>query len=40
MPFVSKAKTMNKADGPEAENFEWIKLKFLMDKDYPASKYF
>jgi hypothetical protein len=32
---------MDKVDGPDADNSEWIKLEFLMDPDNPAldSKY-
>jgi hypothetical protein len=37
--FASKAKKMDKVDGPDAENSEWIKLEFLMEPDNPASKY-
>jgi hypothetical protein len=34
-------KKINKVDGPDAHNSEWIKLEFLMDPDNPAwgSKY-
>jgi hypothetical protein len=28
---------MDKVDGPDADNSEWIKLEFLMDPDNPAS---
>jgi hypothetical protein len=36
IPFVSKVKKMDKADGPDADKSEWIKLEFLMDPDNPA----
>jgi hypothetical protein len=39
IPFASKVKKMDKVDGPDAEKSEWIKLKFLMGPDNPASKY-
>jgi hypothetical protein len=41
IPFVSKAKKMDKVDGPDADNSVWIKLDFLIDPDNPAldSKY-
>jgi hypothetical protein len=33
-------KYRDKVDGTYKDNFEWIKLQFLMDLDNPASKYF
>jgi hypothetical protein len=38
---VSKVKKMVKVDVPDADKYEWIKLKFLMDSDNPSldSKY-
>jgi hypothetical protein len=39
IPFVSKVKKMDKLDGPDSDKSEWIKLKFLMNPDSPASKY-
>jgi hypothetical protein len=39
IPFVSKMKKVDKVNGPDAEESEWIKLGFLMDPDNPASKY-
>jgi hypothetical protein len=39
IPFVSKLKKMEKADGPDADKSECIKLEFLMDPDNPVSKY-
>jgi hypothetical protein len=39
IPFVSKVKKMDKVDGSDADKYEWIKLKFLMYPDNPASKY-
>jgi hypothetical protein len=32
-------KKIDKVDGHDTEKSEWIKLKFLMDPDNPASKY-
>jgi hypothetical protein len=37
IPVVSRVKKMDKVDGPDADKSEWIKLKFLMDPDNPAS---
>jgi hypothetical protein len=34
-----KVKKMDKVDGSDADKSKWIKLKFLMDSDNPASKY-
>lgn len=39
IPFVSKVKKLDKADGGEVEKTELIKLEFLMDPANPASKY-
>jgi hypothetical protein len=39
LPFVSKLKKMEKIDGPEVENSEWIELYFLIDPVNPFSKY-
>jgi hypothetical protein len=36
IPFVSKVKKVDKVDGTDADKYEWIKLKFLMDPDNPA----
>jgi hypothetical protein len=36
IPFVSKAKKMDKVDGPDADKSDWIKLEFLMDPDNPS----
>jgi hypothetical protein len=30
---------MDKVDGPDADNFKWIKLEFLKDPDNQASKF-
>jgi hypothetical protein len=38
IPFVSSVKNMDKVDGPDVDNSEWIKLDFLIDLDNPASK--
>jgi hypothetical protein len=38
IPFFSKVKKMDKLDEPDTDKSEW--LKFLMDSDNPASKYF
>jgi hypothetical protein len=35
--FVTKVKKMDKVDGPDTDKSEWIKLKFLMDPENPAS---
>jgi hypothetical protein len=32
-------KKMDKADGPDMDKSEWVKLEFFMDPDNPASKY-
>jgi hypothetical protein len=37
IPYVSKMKKMHKVDGTDVDKSEWIKLKFLMDPDNPAS---
>jgi hypothetical protein len=39
IPFVSKVRKLDKADGGEVEKTELIKLEFLMDPANPASKY-
>jgi hypothetical protein len=36
IPFVSKAKKMDKVDGLDADKSEWINLEFLIDPDNPA----
>jgi hypothetical protein len=36
IPFIYKVKTLDRADGPDADKSEWIKLKFFMDPDNPA----
>jgi hypothetical protein len=38
-PLVSKVKKMDKMNGPDADNSEWINLEFFMNPDKPASKY-
>jgi hypothetical protein len=37
IPFASKVKKVDKVDGPDAENSEWIKLDFLRDPENPSS---
>jgi hypothetical protein len=37
IPFISKVKKMDKVDGPDTDNSEWIKLEFLMDQENTAS---
>jgi hypothetical protein len=37
IPYVSKVKTMDKVDGPDADKSEWIKLEFFMDPDNSVS---
>jgi hypothetical protein len=32
-------KKMDRVDGPDADNPEWIKLEYLMDPAKPASMY-
>jgi hypothetical protein len=39
IPFVYKVKKMDKADGPDADKSEWIKVEFLMNPERPVSKY-
>ena len=39
IPFVSKAKKVEKADGAEVDKTESIKMEFFMDSANPASKY-
>jgi hypothetical protein len=35
IPFVSKVKKIDKVDGPDTKNTEWIKLELLMNPDNP-----
>jgi hypothetical protein len=37
IPFVSRVKKVEKIDGTDMDKTEYIKLKFLMGPDNPAS---
>jgi hypothetical protein len=39
IPFDSKVKKMDKVDGSNTYKSVWIKFKFLIDPDNPASNY-
>jgi hypothetical protein len=39
IPFASKVKKMDKVDGPDVDNSEWIKMEFLIGPYNPVSKY-
>ena len=39
IPFVSKVKKVEKAEGAEVDKTEHTKLEFFMDSSNPASKY-